>query len=523
MSRTFARLIIVFVCASCVALEVEAAPGGPINYADPPQGVFIDDWMSIELLGNKAGYLHTEVSRTGDMIDTTYLASLVIGRMAQPVTMNQLQTTREKLDGTPVDFAYQMDASVQKLRLQGVIADGKVAILSDQFGATVRNEYSFPEGALMTWGTLLASERHGYEPGTSYKVDVYLPEMAADTALRMDVKIEAKEQIQIGDQPVDAIRSRQVVKLPGIATGIETLAWTDEHGTILRTESNMMGLKLVMARCTKDEALAEFTPPEFFVPTMVKVDRPIDRERTKSIDYILRPRDARLGLPQLPETGMQHVVSREDDAVHLTVRRIDREPLRKLPAREYGDEWRPYLAPNPIINSDDPAVTELAAKAKGDVAGPYAVADRLRRFVTDYVNDKNLDVGFASASEVCRTRSGDCTEHAVLLAALGRACGIPTRVAVGLIYVPRFGADRDVFGFHMWTQFRIGEQWVDFDAAQEESDCNPTHIAFSTSSLHNMGMGQMVFQLANVIGNLKIDVQSDDAESDKPVTTAPAE
>jgi hypothetical protein len=115
-------------------------------------------------------------------------------------------------------------------------------------------------------------------------------------------------------------------------------------------------------------------------------------------------------------------------------------------------------------------------------------------------------VGFATASEVCRNKEGDCSEHAVLLAALGRACGIPTRVVTGLVYVPIFGGDADIFGFHMWTQFRIGDSWVDFDAAQHESDCNPTHIAFSTSSLAGAGLGQISINLVHLIGNLELDI-----------------
>ena len=39
--------------------------------------------------------------------------------------------------------------------------------------------------------------------------------------------------------------------------------------------------------------------------------------------------------------------------------------------------------------------------------------------------EKDLSVGFATAADVARTAQGDCTEHAVLLAALLRASDIP--------------------------------------------------------------------------------------------------
>ena len=60
---------------------------------------------------------------------------------------------------------------------------------------------------------------------------------------------------------------------------------------------------------------------------------------------------------------------------------------------------------------------------------------------------KNLSVGLATAKEVARTLAGDCTEHAVLAAALGRAAGIPTKVATGLVYF------QGMLGYHMWTEF----------------------------------------------------------------------
>ena len=148
----------------------------------------------------------------------------------------------------------------------------------------------------------------------------------------------------------------------------------------------------------------------------------------------------------------------------------------------------------------------MARQAAGGEKRPYAICDRLRKYVTDEISDKNLSVGFATASEVARNRQGDCSEHAVLLAALGRALGIPSRVVYGIVYVPTFETTDNVFGFHMWVQFLIGEKWVDFDPAQGESDCNPTHIAFTTSSMKDVSMADFAFPLLRIIGQLKLEV-----------------
>ena len=74
-----------------------------------------------------------------------------------------------------------------------------------------------------------------------------------------------------------------------------------------------------------------------------------------------------------------------------------------------------YLESNLLMNTNDPELVQLAKKAGGQESDPFVLGVRLRKFVGNYVSTKNLNVGFASASEVCRTREGDCSEHGVLL------------------------------------------------------------------------------------------------------------
>ena len=74
-------------------------------------------------------------------------------------------------------------------------------------------------------------------------------------------------------------------------------------------------------------------------------------------------------------------------------------------------------------------------------------------------------------------REGDCTEHAVLLASLVRALGIPARVATGIAYAPAFGERRDVFVPHAWVMAWVDGEWRGFDAALPRFGAG--HIAFS--------------------------------------------
>jgi hypothetical protein len=102
---------------------------------------------------------------------------------------------------------------------------------------------------------------------------------------------------------------------------------------------------------------------------------------------------------------------------------------------------------------------------------------RIETFVRGFIKDKTLNVGYASALEVARKPEGDCTEHAVLVAALGRAEGIATRVVDGLAYAPGFAGKDQVFVPHAWAQAWIDGRWRSFDAALRGFDSG--HIALA--------------------------------------------
>ena len=480
-----------------------------LDYANPPQGPFLDDWSLIKLNGQKCGYSHSTFTRKGDTIQSLMLQTFTIGRAGQSVSVTQLMTGEETLDGRPLSFASDADMAVQKVRQQGVVRDGKVTIRSEQYGNVLNETFDYPAGALMTWAMLRLQEEKGYRPGTAYDIASYVPVLATNQAVTVKVKIEAEEEIDLGGAKRKAIRTTQETTMPGMPAGINSTVWVDaERHQPIKTLVPVMGMQMEMVACTRAEAEAGFEAPEAFMNTLVKADRPIDRKAARRIRLKLVLQGDGPNLPPLPKTGMQTPGEAGPRSVVLDIARQDRTALAKAEAPKDLDRktFAEYLEPNIFINSDDPTVRKMADEAAGDAATPYAVADRLRVYVSEKIADKNLNIGFASASEVARNLAGDCSEHGVLLAALGRAKSLPTRVACGLVYVPWFQGADNVFGFHLWTQFYLGGQWVDFDAAQNESDCNPTHIALAVDSLHDSGLGELAFAVFPVLARLQIEV-----------------
>jgi len=95
----------------------------------------------------------------------------------------------------------------------------------------------------------------------------------------------------------------------------------------------------------------------------------------------------------------------------------------------------------------------------------WPLARAIAQWVNQYITGKGMEHGYASALDVYRTRSGDCTEHSLLTVALLRAAGIPARPVVGMA----FGEAEHAFVGHMWVEAYI-DRWRTLDALDMRLD-----------------------------------------------------
>jgi hypothetical protein len=138
------------------------------------------------------------------------------------------------------------------------------------------------------------------------------------------------------------------------------------------------------------------------------------------------------------------------------------------------------LQPTRWLQSDDARLAQRARSLAAGARDDAAKMKRLTSFVRGHMSVERIDMlGYGTAVEAFSTRRGDCTEYAVLLAALGRAAGVPTRVAIGSVYARHFEGHNHVFVPHAWVQAWTGSGWQSFDAAIGTFDS--THLAFAVS------------------------------------------
>ncbi|SMF47744.1 Transglutaminase-like enzymes, putative cysteine proteases [Alteromonadaceae bacterium Bs31] len=252
-----------------------------------------------------------------------------------------------------------------------------------------------------------------------------------------------------------------------------TVLYADEQFTVLREVSRVTGKDFVIETCDKACALSAAIPLKNVYSQLVRSPYRIpDAVLKRRIRYTLRS-DYPLSLPQTFEQKV----------------RVTPEGVQVEVCSDCGAESAP--APleleNALQNSfwldyTDAALQKQLGKLFSDPLPPAEkVMTRLETFVSRHMKKGPVNYsGYAPASEAFKSRSGDCTEQALLLAAMGRAAGVPTRVAVGLAYSnERFYGRSHVFVPHAWVQAWVGDKWKSFDSGMEGFTSG--HIALGLS------------------------------------------
>jgi hypothetical protein len=458
-------------------------------------------WFVVELMDQRAGWMHTTETRDEQHITTTSEMKMSMSRVGQELTISMASTFIETHDGKPVSVHVSMSFGGEpNTSLYEFLEDG-VRQTSTSGGREAVTMHRLIEGVWLTPAATEQFIRQRLEAGAkSFTVRT----IDAQTQLQPVVLTYTDltpVKIELMGRTVTATKATTT---NSIAPGVVTTEYIDARGSSLRSETAMGGMKFVTIAADRELALADAVAPELMVQTFVVPDKPIVGSRTlRTATYELRVPDGTLDLP--PTTGAQSAERVDERTTRVTV-----ETRRNSPAGEV--DRAEYLAPTSMLDTRDEIIVSLRKQALDGVAPePIAQAEALRRFVHRHVSNKSLGVGFASASEVARSCEGDCSEHGVLLAALLRSADIPARVVSGLVYVDEFGGSKGIFGYHMWTQALLqieGEAtWVDLDPTLPGNLVfDATHIALGTSSLKDGETVNGLIHLLPLLGRLEIRV-----------------
>lgn len=466
----------------------------------PSETTVQEQWYTVAIAGQRAGWMRSTTTTTPTGISTEHEMSFKVKRESETVAITSRSTFMETHDAKPVSMrAVQSMGAGSTDTLFEFTPEG---VRQTTITATGRQSTILPTiaGDWLTPHSTTRFVKEQIAAGTrSFSYRTISP--TTGTAVSTETRTEASRS-----KAADGTTSIRFAATSTTAPGIEMFETFDSEGELLVQEVNSGEFPILISRTTKAQAMGTFQAPEILVSTYVIPDRPISGARSlKQAQYVLSVPEG--VLPTLVGTGAQQTTRIDGRHARVSINATTVEPAQINP-----QERASALAATTLADSNDEKIRELVTNAtKGLQNEPAARAEAMRVFVGSYIQQKNLSVGFASASETARSAVGDCTEHGVLLVAMLRADKIPARAVTGLVYADELSNGKGAFGFHMWAQALLTidgqERWIDLDAAiSRNHPFDATHIALATTVLADNDPVNGMLVVVPLLGRLKIEV-----------------
>lgn len=480
--------------------------------------VVLENWDAAYLNDGKAGYVRT-ITREMDfdgmkVLHTTVEMRLTVKRFNDTLQMAMDTGSTETHDGTVLGvYMRQFLGKEQKLLVEGTVVgkqlrlvkDGKVPLLAAPWRADVIGLHKQQS---------LFKDRK-IEPGDKFTYHSFEPSI--NLVLKTDVHVHGYREVALKGKAgkrklllVEISPERVEFKSAGKVERIQlpvSMTWLDDKFDPVKTEFEipMLG-PIVLVRSTKEQALAPGPIAQLTdlgMSQLVRLkNRIVDAHQTRSAVYRVTVRGDDNVASTFSNDDRQTVKNVRTNSFELHVNARGKQKSDGKSGKEPDAE---YTQSSYFINSHDKRVQDLSRLAVAAENDPWRKAVRIESWVHANMRFANHE-SLATADHVARTLEGDCTEYAMLTAAMCRAQGIPSRTAIGLVYAEV--KKSPCFGFHMWTEVWIDGHWLAIDSTIGKGGIGAAHLKITDHSWHETVTMTPIFPVIRVVGRVTIDVLS---------------
>jgi len=446
------------------------------------------EWRGVYYRGEKIGFTVSQTVTKGDGFELEEDGRLQMSLLG--ATTAATVRTRAQVDSSFAlrSFQFSLDPGTGPIEVNGALSGTRLALSVKTAGGTRTEIRELPEPPALSLNLSRRLANGGLVPGARHRWTVFDPATLHNAPVVVDV---GKRELvrSAGASPIPAFRVEMEF------SGLRTTSWVTDTGEVIREESPL-GLITVREPAATARAMAvssriqsDLLESSAVVPiTKERIDEPRDvrrlRIRLEGADWSVVDGVNASGAGQTVIDAAKHIIE-------------IRDPQTLVAAPADPDAAR-SLAPEPLIESDDPVIRAEADRAVVGVSGTRARAERLTRYVNGLL-EKKPTMSIPSAREVLRTKVGDCNEHTALFVAMARSLGIPARIAVGLVFV------RGAFYYHAWPEVYLDEGggrglWLPVDPTLNQFPADATHVRLARGGLEKQTV------ILPLVGRLKITI-----------------
>jgi hypothetical protein len=276
-------------------------------------------------------------------------------------------------------FEFSLDPGTGPVQVRGALDGLRLQLSITSSGATRTEFMDLPQAPVLGQSLARRLAGEGLVPGSTYRWTMFDPATMRNAPVV--VTVGPREVVRDGSARVPAFRVDMEF------TGLQTTSWVTDTGEVVREESPM-GLITVRESA---QAAARMAVPRNVQLDLLEASAVVPRMKQR-IDESRDVRRLRLRLEgaDLSTPDVQGAGQRVDGAI------VEIRDPRELTPEPADANAATHLAPEPLIESDDPAIRDEAEKAVAGVTGDRARAERLTRYVNGLI-DKKPTVSLPSA------------------------------------------------------------------------------------------------------------------------------
>jgi hypothetical protein len=473
--------------------------------------VILDLYDAAYLEDGRAGHVHTivrDLDRGGEKIlQTTVELHLTVQRFKSTIQLRMDTGTEETPEGKVVGvFMRQFLGRGKQLTITGTVKGKQLLLVQD--GIHKLKPAPWNDQVVGQFKQRQIFKDKNVKPGDHFSFLTFEPSI--NLVIRTEVKVKDYEEVTaFPGQPTK--RLLRVEIRPGKVENVQLptmVSWLDDELLPVRSQMDIPGLGVITLYRTTRDGLKSPAPiaklADIGINNFVRLNKRILQPyNTRQMIYRITVKGDTDPATAFSQDDRQQVKNVRGQSFELHVRE-GRSPDQGKEGKEVKPPADEFTQSSYFIASADKKVKEHARAAVGDEADPWAKARRIEKWVHDHMKSVN-DEALATADHVARTLEGDCTEYSMLMAAMCRAAGVPSRTAIGLIYADT----RDkgpVFAFHMWTEVWIGGRWIPLDATLGRGHVGATHLKITDASWHDTRSMTPLLPVLRVLGKVSIEV-----------------
>ena len=434
----------------------------------------------VQYIGNNPiGYMHRKVSVSKSSefeieAESRTTVSLKGEPLVQRLKINTTETDTgalRRIEGSieigdnKQTFEGNVNSIDGKMTLKGVNNGQATPVLTIGWNPDYRGPFAVDQSML----------RRPLEPKETRKLKYF------DPILGKVVEGKLKAADDFFKTPTMFVGSRDLLEVSNISTvGNETtqaLLWVDEKGEGYKSIMQSADIRSFRTEPIVAQILSSVFDLRAISSKTIKLSGAVDRlmsNRTNIVSQTFRIKNSNNDPFKLfSDRTNQRKKSQNARTVDITVFRVGLNPNEMGGVELKKDNDDSSQVDTDFIPSKSPIIQEfaralVASQSKLD-EGNVSLFEKVkicREELVKRIELKEFDNQIGSVVETTKSKQADCVEHALLFASVCRAMGIPTRIALGMIF--NRNKEEPEMKFHAWIEFHDGERWVPSDSSDQQ-------------------------------------------------------